>query len=192
MNHEQLLSFLYQYGNLSETEKQNIKKSFTLLQVKKKQILIEKNTPCNKLFFVNRGLLRAYYINDKGKEITRMVAWKERFITNIGSFKNLSINNETIECIKDGEVLSINREDFNNLMKSSPNLKSIYADILEEYTALHIKRFEVLNTFDLENKLLHLKQDFPNLIKELNDTLLASFLGMNRETFARNKNYLFA
>ena len=121
-----------------------------------------------------------------------MVAWKERFITNIGSFKNLSINNETIECIKDGEVLSINREDFNNLMKSSPNLKSIYADILEEYTALHIKRFEVLNTFDLENKLLHLKQDFPNLIKELNDTLLASFLGMNRETFARNKNYLFA
>ena len=192
MNHEQLLSFLYQYGNLSETEKQNIKKSFTLLQVKKKQILIEKNTPCNKLFFVNRGLLRAYYINDKGKEITRMVAWKERFITNIGSFKNLSINNETIECIKDGEVLSINREDFNNLMKSSPNLKSIYADILEEYTALHIKRFEVLNTFDLENKFLHLKQDFPNLIKELNDTLLASFLGMNRETFARNKNYLFA
>ena len=192
MNYEQLLSFLYQYGNLSETEKQNIKKSFTLLQVKKKQILIEKNTPCNKLFFVNRGLLRAYYINDKGKEITRMVAWKERFITNIGSFKNLSINNETIECIKDGEVLSINREDFNNLMKSSPNLKSIYADILEEYTALHIKRFEVLNTFDLENKFLHLKQDFPNLIKELNDTLLASFLGMNRETFARNKNYLFA
>ena len=192
MNHEQLLSFLYKYGNLSETEKQNIKKSFTLLQVKKKQILIEKNTPCNKLFFVNRGLLRAYYINDKGKEITRMVAWKKRFITNIGSFKNLSINNETIECIKDGEVLSINREDFNNLMKSSPNLKSIYADILEEYTALHIKRFEVLNTFDLENKFLHLKQDFPNLIKELNDTLLASFLGMNRETFARNKNYLFA
>ena len=192
MNHEQLLSFLYQYGNLSETEKQNIKKSFTLLQVKKKQILIEKNTPCNKLFFVNRGLLRAYYINDKGKEITRMVAWKKRFITNIGSFKNLSINNETIECIKDGEVLSINREDFNNLMKSSPNLKSIYADILEEYTALHIKRFEVLNTFDLENKFLHLKQDFPNLIKELNDTLLASFLGINRETFVRNKNYLFA
>ena len=190
MNHEQLLSFLYQYGNLSETEKQNIKKSFTLLQVKKKQILIEKNTPCNKLFFVNRGLLRAYYINDKGKEITRMVAWKKRFITNIGSFKNLSINNETIECIKDGEVLSINREDFNNLMKSSPNLKSIYADILEEYTALHIKRFEVLNTFDLENKLLHLRQDFPNLIKELNDTLLASFLGINRETFARNKSNL--
>ena len=77
-------------------------------------------------------------------------------------------------------------------MKSSPNLKSIYADILEEYTALHIKRFEVLNTFDLENKFLHLKQDFPNLIKELNDTLLASFLGINRETFARNKSKLIA
>jgi len=154
--------------------------------------LIEKNTPCNKLFFVNAGFLRAFYINEKGKEITRMIAWKERFLTNIGSFKSSFLNNETIECIKDGEVLYINRENFNNLMKSSPNLKSIYADILEEYTALHIKRFEVLNTFDLENKFLHLKQDFPNLIKELNDTLLASFLGINRETFARNKSKLIA
>ena len=44
----------------------------------------------------------------------------------------------------------------------------------------------------LENKFLHLKQDFPNLIKELNDTLLASFLGINRETFARNKSKLIA
>lgn len=49
------------------------------------------------------------------------------------------------------------------------------------------KRFEVLNTFDLENKFLHLKQDFPNLIKELNDTLLASFLGINRETLLEIK-----
>jgi CRP-like cAMP-binding protein len=192
MNYEQLLSFLYQYGNLSESEKQSIKNHFIPLQVEKKQILIEKNAPCNKLFFVNTGFLRAFYINEKGKEITRMIAWKERFLTNIGSFKSLSLNNETIECIKDGEVLYINRENFNNLMKSSPNLKSIYADILEEYTALHIKRFEVLNTFDLENKFLHLKQDFPNLIKELNDTLLASFLGINRETFARNKSKLIA
>lgn len=190
MNHVQLLNFLHQYGSLSESEKQSIKNYFIPLQVKKKQILIEKNTPCNKLFFVNAGFLRAFYINEKGKEITRMIAWKERFLTNIGSFKSSFLNNETIECIKDGEVLYVNREDFNNLIKSSLNLKSIYTDILEEYTALHIKRFEVLNTFDLENKLLHLRQDFPNLIKELNDTLLASFLGINRETFARNKSNL--
>ncbi len=169
---------------------QNIENYFIPTQVKRKQVLIEKNSPCNKLFFVNNGLLRAYYINERGKEVTRMFAWEGRFLTNIGSFKILSENNETIECVKDANILSINRDDFEKLMKSSLNIKSIYADLLEKYNILHIKRFEALHTFDLEKKLLHLKLDFPNLINDLNDNLLASFLGISRIHFANNKHLL--
>jgi CRP-like cAMP-binding protein len=190
MNHEKLITLLNQYGTISETEKQNIEKYFIPTLVKRKQVLIEKNSPCNKLFFVNNGLLRAYYINERGKEVTRMFAWEGRFLTNIGSFKILSENNETIECVKDANILSINRDDFEKLMKSSLNIKSIYADLLEKYNILHIKRFEALHTFDLEKKLLHLKLDFPNLINDLNDNLLASFLGISRIHFANNKHLL--
>ncbi|QNS41775.1 cyclic nucleotide-binding domain-containing protein [Chryseobacterium manosquense] len=190
MNHEKLINLLKQYGTISETEQQNIENYFIPTQVKRKQVLIEKNSPCNKLFFINSGLLRAYYINEKGKEVTRMFAWEGRFLTNIGSFKILSENNETIECVKDANILSINRDDFERFMKSSLNIKSIYADLLEKYNILHIKRFEALHTFDLEKKLLHLKLDFPNLINDLNDNLLASFLGISRIHFANNKHLL--
>lgn len=190
MKHEQLITILKKYGTISEVEKQNIEKYFTPLKVKKRDVLIEKYNPYNKLFFINEELLRAYYLNDKGKEITRMFAWEGRFLTNIGSFKNLFINNETVECLKNTEILYINKIDFDKLMASSMNVKSIYTDILEEYNALHIKRFEALNTFDIEKKLLHLKQNFPNLLAELNDSLLASFLGISRETFVRNKKLL--
>ena len=190
MNHEKLINLLKQYGTISETEQQNIENYFIPTQVKRKQVLIEKNSPCNKLFFINSGLLRAYYINEKGKEVTRMFAWEGRFLTNIGSFKILSENNETIECVKDANILSINRDDFERFMKSSLNIKSIYADLLEQYNILHIKRFEALHTFDLEKKLLHLKLDFPNLINDLNDNLLASFLGISRIHFANNKHLL--
>ena len=191
MNHEKLITLLNQYGTISEPEKRNIEKCFIPMQVKRKQVLIEKNSTCNKLFFINSGLLRAYYINEKGKEITRMFAWENRFLTNIGSFKMLSENNETIECVKDASILTINRDDFERLMKSSLNIKSIYADLLEKYNILHIKRFEALHTFDLEKKLLHLKLDFPNLINDLNDNLLASFLGISRIHFANNKHLLY-
>lgn len=192
MNHNQLINFLKQYGRISETEKQNIEKYFTVLQVKKKQILIERHSPCNRLFFINKGLLRAYYLSEKGKEVTRMIAWENRFLTNIISFKNFTENNEIIECIKNATVLSISRENFEILLKTSPNLKSVYADLLEEYNAMHTQRFEVLNAFDLHKKIKHLKQEFPHLLNQVNDTILASFLGMNRETFTRNKNILFS
>ena len=190
MKHEQLINFLQKYGTISELEKKNIKNYFIPLQVKKKQILIEKNSPCNKLFFINKGFLRAYYSNDNGKEITRMIAWENRFLTNIGSFKGFTENNETIESLENGEILCISRDHFDILMKSSFTLKNIYADILEMYNALHIKRFEALNTFDLDKKMNHLKQEFPHLIHKLSDTLLASLLGISRETYVRNKKVI--
>lgn len=186
--HEPLINFLGKYGILSETEKQNIRKLFVPLHVKKKQILVEKHSLCNKLFFVNKGLLRAYYLTEKGKEITRMFAWENRFLTNIVSFKNFSENNEIIDCIQNAEVLCISKTNFEILLNSSVIFKIIYIDLLEEYNALHIQRFEVLNTFNLEKKLLYLKQKYPNLIKILNDTQLASFLGISRIHFVNNKH----
>lgn len=191
MKHQKLITLLENYGSISDIEKQNIKKYFVPLTVKKGQTLIAKDSPCNYLFFVNSGYLRAFYTTENLKEVTRMIAWENRFLTNIVSFKNFTQNNETIECIKNAEILSIKRDDFNELMKLSTNLKSMYADILEEYTALHIRRFEALNSYDLTKKLQHLKHEFPNLIKELNDSQIASFIGISRIHFANNKHLLY-
>jgi hypothetical protein len=96
MNHEKLINLLKQYGTLSEIENQNIIKFFTPIKVRKKNILIEKNSLCNKLFFINKGLLRTYYIDNYGNEFTRRIAWESGFITNMDSFrKNGLDNNET-------------------------------------------------------------------------------------------------
>lgn len=134
--------------------------------------------------------MRAFYSNEQDKEITRMIAWENRFITNIASFKDLTENNETIESIKKSEILYISQNDFEILMKAHPNLKSIYTEILEEYNALHIRRFEALNTFNLQKKFEYLKLDFPHLIRELNDNLLSSFIGISRIHYVNNKHLL--
>ena len=191
MIHNQLFRLLEKYGTISEKESIKIEKYFKPLEVKTKQILIEKFEPANKLFFVNKGFLRAYYINENGKEITRMIAWENRFLTNLASFRGAFENNEIIESIKNSEILYINRKDFEILIKSSYNLKCIYTDIMEEYHALHVKRFEILNAFDLQKKFQHLKLDFPHLIKELNDNLLASFLGISRIHYVNNKHLMY-
>lgn len=190
MNYKQLFSLLENYGTISEAEQKNIEKYFKPLETKKKQTLIDRQKPANKLFFVNEGFLRAYYINENGKEITRMIAWENRFLTNLSSFRSLNENNEVIESITNAEILQINRTDFEILLKSSSNLKSMYADILEEYNAVHIRRFESLNTFDIEKKFQHLKDEYPHLIKNLNDKLLASFLGISRIHYFNNKHLL--
>ncbi|MDO5616955.1 MAG: Crp/Fnr family transcriptional regulator [Cruoricaptor ignavus] len=190
MEYNHFITFIERYGYISEEDKKNLKVFSTLKKVKKKEILIEKGTPCNKIFFVKKGLLRAYYTDGNGREITRMFAWQNRFLTNICSFSNFEASNETIECIKDAEILSINKMDFDRLIKSSENFNKIYSVILEKCAALHLKRFEVLSSFDIQQKMLYLKNEYPFLRKELSDTLLASFLGISREYYVKHKHLL--
>lgn len=90
-------------------------------------------------------------------EVTRMIAWEGRFLTNLVSFKHFSNNKEFFECIQNAEVLWIDRNKFENLLTNSLNLKHIYLNILEEYPAANIKRFEHINTNNVEKKILHLK-----------------------------------
>ncbi len=185
--HQKLLIFLKKYGNVSTSEENELIKYFNFLKVRKKEVLIEKETNCDKLFFVNKGLLRAYYINDRGIEITRTIAWENRFLTNIVSFKGFSTNKEVIECIESAEILSITKPDFDKLMNFSANLKNIYSCLLEEYNAFHIQRFEYLNTVDSEGKIKYFKENFKPLKNRLNDNLLASFLSISRKTLERLK-----
>jgi CRP-like cAMP-binding protein len=101
------------YGKITEEEKEKIKEYFVLLEVKKKQIIVEKNSLCNKLFFVNEGLLRTYYIDKNGNEFTRRIAWENGFLTNMESFRKNGVeNNETIECVENAIILQITKKDL--------------------------------------------------------------------------------
>lgn len=187
-----LLDTVKSYGSLSEDEQRLIINNFRVIYPNKKEILIRSGEDCDTLFFVNKGLLRAYYINEKGNEVSRMITREGKFLTNIRSFGKLEKNHETIQALEDSEVLCIKREDFYNMMGVSKQLNFLYSKILEEYTAMLILRFEMLNTGSIEKKLLHLQEDFPFLVDRVSDTLLASFLGISRETFVRNKQVLYS
>lgn len=191
MNHKKLITLLNQYGTISEIENQNIRKYFIPIKVKKKQILIEKNSLCNKLFFVNKGLLRTYYIDNNGNEFTRRIAWESGFITNMDSFrKNGLENNETIECIEDPNMIEISKFDLDKLLATSENLKTIYLKILEKYMAINIRRYQHLANSNPLEKLIHFNENYSSLKNRINDTLLSTFLSVSRKTLIRTKKEL--
>ncbi len=191
MEHQPLIDFLKCHAIISNQEEVNIRKYFHSSFLKKNEIIQHTHTPCKKLFFVKKGLLRAFYINDKGKLFTRMIAWENRFLTNMVSFKGFSDNIETFECLEDAEVLGIDQQGLEQLLKKSVTLKNIYCSLLEEYSAMHLKRFHIFSAADIGSRIQFLKTDYPQLLGRVNDSILASFLCISRETFVRHKSKLF-
>ncbi|WP_073181032.1 Crp/Fnr family transcriptional regulator [Cruoricaptor ignavus] len=191
MKYQQLFILLEKYEEISEKEKEMIKIHFEPLDIKKKKILIEKNSPCNKLFFVNKGLLRAFYIDSNGNEFTRRISWESGFLTNMDSFRKNGIdNNETIECIENAEILQITKKDLDLLLSGSENLAKVYQAILEKYMAINIRRYHHISTSTPLERLIYFNKNYPSLKNRINDSILASFLSISRKTLIRTKQEL--
>jgi CRP-like cAMP-binding protein len=191
MQHRQLIDYLKKYGDISEQDEQNIRRFFFCSTAQRKDILIDKDSLCNKIFFVNSGLLRVFYMNENGNEITRRIAWENGFITNMDSFrKNGTENNETIECIEDAEFMEILKSDWDILISNSENLMKIYLVILEKYMKINILRIELLSTLTPDEKLIYFDKKFPTLKNRITDIILATFLGISRKTLERVRKKL--
>ena len=191
MRYQKLISELSKYGEITENERKNIRDFFSIINVKKRDILICKDSPCNKLFFVNKGLLRTFYIDINGNEITRRIAWENGFLTNMNSFRKNGIdNNETIECLENAELLVITKSDIDYLLKSSENLTRIYNIILEKYMAINIRRYEHVTSLNPTERLNYFNNNFPNIKNRISDTILATYLSISRKTLERIKKNL--
>lgn len=190
MEHNKLFEFLNEYTKLSEEETKIIKNSFTPKKIKKGQILINKNEPCNRLFFINKGLLRAFLITENGEEFTRRIAWENGFLTNMNSFRMGGKNNsETIECIEKAVILEVRYIEFQKIINYSANLFTLYNKILEKYIAINIRRYQHISCTPLE-KLIYFNENYPALKNRINDRVLASFLSISRATLLRAKKEL--
>lgn len=191
MHHDKLIQALEKYSPITDSDKRNITFSFNPIKVRQKVILISENKLCNKLFFINNGLLRSFSTDNKGNEITRRIAWEGGFLTNMDNFReNANDSNEHIECIENAELLEISKKEFEILISSSVTLTCVYQIILEKYIAINIRRFQQLTSLNPTERLQYYNRNFPKLKNRISETVLATFLGISRKTLERvRKNY---
>lgn len=189
MNIEKFIIYLKTIENIGEQDILKIKQSFKSKKCKRKEILIPNNQVCNKVFFVVRGMLRAYYMDEKGLEKTRLISVENEFCGNWASFYNLSQNNEFIQSIEESEILYIEHNEFYELVRSSQALNNIYISILEKFETYHIKRFEFISNLSLTERLEKMNMFFPNLQRRISNKILASFLHTTPEhcSFVKKK-----
>ncbi len=188
MHYNPILAFLNNKQKLSGEEEQNIRKYFRFAKAQRKEKIVTSNSRCDKIVFVNKGIIRAYC--NKEKEVTRMIVSENQFLTNMNSFHLGKENTETFECLEDTEYLYITKPDMNKLLESSPIFKVMCYDILAMYNAVLVTHIHFITNSEVCTKIQYFKTNFPNLIGRISDQILASFIGVSRETIGRNKDQL--
>jgi CRP-like cAMP-binding protein len=182
---ETLFSHIQNKVDVTHEQKCELQSFFNLKKLRKKQYLLQEGDVCKHLSFVSKGLLKSYFLDEKGSEHINMFAFEGWWISDFNSFINQDKAVLSIDAIEDTELLMINREDYENLMIKIPVMDRYFRILYQNSLITKDYRLIVSNSFTAEEKYTQFAHKNPEVIQRIPHNLIASYLGLSPETVSR-------
>jgi CRP-like cAMP-binding protein len=161
---------------------------FSTKKLKKHQFLLQENEAVQNDYFVTKGLLKAYHTNDEGKEHILQFALEDWWVTDYAAYFKETKSTISIDCIEDSEVLVLSLHNREKLCAEMHKMEHFFRKKSNAgYVALQKRILSLLNN-NAKERHDELLKILPQLFQRLPKTLIASYLGVSRETLSRLSN----
>jgi len=186
--HEVLKNILSAQIDLSDQQWAFVLSRIKAKKTKRNEILLEKGEVSRHLYFVVKGCLRIFLIDDTGNESTRFLIFDGRFGTAFPSFTLQQPSAAAIQTIEASEILMIHYNDYQTLLNEVPGWERMTRLGLERDYIDSILRIESLISMDARQRYQILIEKNPKLIQRLPNKIVADYLGISQETLSRLKS----
>ncbi len=170
---------------LTNTEFDYILSHFVPKKFKRHQFLIQEGNEVLNDFFVLEGCLKLYYNNADGKEHILQFGLSDWWICDFNAYFNQTSATLNLDCIEDTEVLCLSLYNREKLCSEMHKMEHFFRRKSNAgYVALQQRILSMLNNNPKERyeQLLELN---PALFQKVPKKLIASYLGVSRETLSR-------
>lgn len=151
---------------------------------KKKEFLLQEGKVCNKITFVNNGCMRLFY-NVEGVENTIQFFFGDSWYTDYASFLTGQPTIENMQALEPCEVVQFKKNDLYKLYDSMPIFEKV-GRIFAENAYLSISQLNQMKTNEEpEVRYINLLKTRPELIQQIPQHYIASYLGIKPETLSR-------
>lgn len=170
---------------LNEKEEEEVRRLFKKKVLKRKGALLQEGDVCKHISFVVSGCFKMYAVDTNFKEHNLQFAIENEWIADIQSFYDEAPSRLSIEALEPSVVLQITHEDllylYINYHKFDRNFR-----IINERKFINFQdRILQSISFTAEERYLNFQRDFPELIKRLPNTQIASYLGITSEFLSK-------
>ena len=158
---------------------------FTMESYKKYEFLIEKGHSVKHNYFVISGLLKLVHNDDLGKEHIISFAMEDWWESDYFAYYNSGKATMSLQCLEDTQVLCITLDAYNKLCAGLPKIEHF---LIAKATGGHIAAQQRILSFLTSNAQQRYEQflkKYPALFQRVSKTLIASYLGVSRETLSR-------
>ena len=172
------------FGVIQQDDLKKISSLFHLSTITKGDYFLKTGKFCDKLSFIQSGLLRIY-ANSDDKEVTQWISKQGYFVTDLSSLLFQTPARWTIQALTDTVLYTINREDYikiGHLVPKWHELEKLF--IAKCFTTIEDRIFTHLSMTAEERYHLFFENN-RELFNQVPLQYIASMLGMTPETFSR-------
>lgn len=150
-----------------------------------KAFFIEANKPNELIGFLTRGLIRGYYLNQAGQEITTTFVAENSWVTDYPSLLMSKPSRYYFQCLEPTTLMTVSyhhiQQGYNQFMGFARNGRLIAEAILQQQQ----RRIESFQFDSAEQRYLNFIDGHPSLFNRISLTHLSSYLGIERPSLSR-------
>lgn len=183
--YRRLLERLQLFDKISDEDLDSITSAFQTLHIKKGELLIRQGSLVNRLYFINSGYLRTYYINEDGGQFTTSIGEPGQMMSSFEGFLKGIKASEFMEVVSDAELLVVSKSDYDRIYRNIKAWPKYCTGIYEEAILRSGERLldmQRLSATQRYEKLLHNR---PEVAMNVPVKYLASYLGIQPQSLSR-------
>lgn len=190
--HKNLIAYINQHilSPLTNEEENMVAEIFQPKKLRKKQYFLQEGEVCKYIGFIINGALRQYSVDDKGAEHIVHLYIENYWASDRESSIMLSPSKYNIDAWEDTEILMITRAEMLDLMQKVPSLTDMIRLMDERNAIANQRRLNSTISNTAEKRYEEFVKHHPQFIQRFPQHIIASYLGITKETLSRIRKQL--
>ncbi len=173
---DKIKQFIASYIEISEEELEGLLPKFSIRKYNKKAIIHSYGEICKYLYFVDKGILRVFFIDEHGDEKTFHFALENTIATDYESFLKQIPSNYTIQVIEEATLIQISLETVQYIYRNLRYGEKLGRLLAEEYIFIFTKKTNAIYTKTPMQRYQSFKKLFPDVFQQIPQHYIASYL----------------
>ncbi|KAA0992240.1 Crp/Fnr family transcriptional regulator [Dyadobacter aurulentus] len=190
--YDAFFDYLKRYSSepLSEDEMNLIRQALTPFKLRKRQYFLQAGDVCKNFAFITHGAMRQYMVDDKGTEHVARLGIENWWMGDRESFLMNTPSAYHIDAWENTEMLLINKAATDELIRKVPAYCEMTREMDNRNNIANQRRITSSISFTAEKRYADLFATYPELIERFPQHVIASYLGITKDTLSRVKRQL--
>lgn len=180
-----LLQSIRAIANIPEEQEQQLLRICKLQTLNKGSFFIREGQVPRKFAFVNQGLFRYFYVDDKGNEFTKGFFPEGLFLSSYSAMIQEAPSHFTVEALEDAEILVIDYDAWKDLRAQHQCWSEFLLSMMEKAFIKKETREREFLIYDAEKRYLLFLERYPGLDQRIKQHLIASYMGITSVALSR-------